>query len=370
MGTCMSIEDFFTKPTVKDVCLFRDVDKSICHCSERQQTEWCNLSNEDLVFSNDSFRSILEEDGHDPFRFYEAELHTYPTKFMTKKIAVLFANEFEVDICWFSLKLHEPAKNEVFVKDYTDDILMYDRKLNKYFAFESFNAKGRSQCYVKADAKYIEDDVAGKVIYVIMFPDMLSLHKDSLSSAFLKKLIECGEQCGYDYIANGKTVFKDSLEFTVSFESKRQESEIEIEDKLYHVAPMQAKDKILKFGLNPHGEDYNGILQRRITKRKNGNNVRMHPYRVYLFNGLNLWAIKSFLSQLKLERKYNDKHLQKLKDANEFALFEIDRKKISHLKLYRDNNFESANPCKPIALYTYTNIPPSAIAFKQSLDNE
>lgn len=314
-----------------------------------------------MVFSSDSLRSILEEDCHDPFRFYEAEIYTYPTKFLTKDIVKLFANEFNVDAYWFSLKLHERDKGETFVKDYKDDLFKYDTKLDKVFAFESFDDGCKTRCYLKVDVKYVEDDVAGKIIYVICFPDVSCLHKkQQLSSVFIKKLIESGNRFGYDYIAYSSSSHNNELVFYVSYESKRQESEIKVEDKLYHVAPLRAKDKILKFGLNPHGTD---------DSSAENTMKRRHSYRVYLFNGFDMWAIKSFLMQLKSETKNrNDIFLQKLKNEQDsFCVFEVDRNKISHLKLYRDNNFESKDSHHPTALYTYTNIPPNALKFKTEL---
>lgn len=238
------------------------------------------------MHSSDSLRSVLEEDGHDPFRFYEAEICTYPTKFLTKDIAKLFVHEFKIDVCWLSLQLHERGDGEVFVPNYRDSILEYDSKTSKFSKFDgSFDCNGRSACYIKADVKYVEGDVAGKIVYAICFPDKDAVH---LSPGFIKKLIESGDRFGYDYIAY--TVVNGIAETLVhvSFESKRQDSEIEIEDKLYHVAPSRLKDKILKFGLTPHGTDYKTV--------KDGNKMH-HPHRVYLFNGLDIWAMKSFLAQ-------------------------------------------------------------------------
>lgn len=354
---------FFANASIRDVCDFCMYDDSIARCASRQEEELCNHAKEDVAFSNDSLRAVLDEDGHDSFRFYEAEICTYPTKFLTKQVSKLFADEFKVDMCWFSLGMHEQKAGETLVHGYERELMQYDRKLGKFITFEKFDAKNHSQCLVKPNVKYVEGEVAGKVIYVICFPYAGVLSKESMSMSLIKKLIECGDKYGYDYIASTKHVQDDMLEFHVSYESKMQESDIVISSKLYHVAKLRAKSKILKQGLNPHGTDYENMMKSRIAKRKSGKDIRLHPYRVYLFNGLDMWAITSFVKQKHYEstRIHGD-------ECERYCLLEIDRHKVPHLKLYRDNNFESNDPKKPIALYTYTNIPPDAISFLKELD--
>lgn len=135
----------------------------------------------------------------------------------------------------------------------------------------------------------------------------------------------------------------------VLFESKMQEAEISIEDDLWHIAPFSAKDKILKNGLVPKSKTF-----------MSGEKVN-HSDRVYLFNGYDKNAINGFLSQLQKNSFKYDPLKKQLADERKYVLLKIDRRKIPNLKLYRDNNFMSKDPCHPTAVYTYSCIPASAI---------
>jgi len=101
-------------------------------------------------------------------------------------------------------------------------------------------------------------------------------------------LINCGQRLGYDYIAQSTQYdSKHSMLLCfVLFESKMQEADIEIEDNLWHIAPLSAKDKILKDGLVPKSKTF--------MSREKVN----HSDRVYLFNGYNKETFDRFLSQL------------------------------------------------------------------------
>ena len=118
---------------------------------------------------------------------------------------------------------------------------------------------------------------------------------------------------------------------------------------MYHITPISTVDKILKFGLSPKSKTY-------IAGEK-----ACHSDRVYLFNGFDRDAISKFAAQLGKQSSQYDKLKKLLLQTNDYALLKIDKRKVPNLKLYRDNNFKSKDPKKPIALYTYSNIPPNAI---------
>ena len=333
---------------------FALINESIEKCANLQIEEHSNFFKEDVIYAKYSLKNVLFEDGYELNALNDAEIMTYPTKFLTKSLAKFFVDEFHRDICWFSLKLtsFSNSKGDVFVANYKDDILQYDAKTKKYLAFETFDIEDKSQCWIKADALNVEDDVAGRIKYCIFLPNTTSLQKNAISQNFVKKMIEIGNQYGYDFIAYSRHETNNGLCFYVAYESRLQKSNITINDKLYHLAPLNKKDKILKNGLAP---------------KSNTPNIR-HRDKIYLFNCYDLYVFVSFLRQIQHMSTIYDKNTKMLKQSKDFALFEIDRNKLHNdIKLYRDNNFESKDPKNPIALYTYSNIPPNAISFKDTI---
>ena len=315
------------------------VSNSIDRCAYAQVEEHSNLLKEDISYASNSLRSILLEDGYD-------------TKFLTKSLAKLFTDEFDRDLCWFSLKLSSPSNGEIFVANYKDDILQYDANTRKYLAFEEFDAKDKSQCWIKSNASYVEDDVAGRIRYHVFFPDARQLPNVKISHSFVKSLIEVGDRYGYDFIAYSRYEVDDGVCVFVSYESRLQKNNIVISDLLYHLAHLSVKNKILKNGLVP----------------KSSTPSIRHRDKVYLFNCYDMHMFMSFLKQIQHTSKTYDANTRSLKTSKDFAIFEIDRRNIHNdIKLYRDNNFESKDPSKPIALYTYSNIPPDAISFKDCI---
>ena len=51
-------------------------------------------------------------------------------------------------------------------------------------------------------------------------------------------------------------------------------------------------------------------------------------------------------------------------------MFKIEHSRIRDLKLFRDNNILNTDPSDPIAVYTYDNIPPSAIELVKTFTRE
>ena len=68
-----------------------------------------------------------------------------------------------------------------------------------------------------------------------------------------------------------------------------------------------------------------------------------------------------FARQLEKQSSQYDKLKKLLLQTKDYALLKIDKRKVPNLKLYRDNNFQAKDVKHPIALYTYSNIPPNAI---------
>lgn len=352
----MDINDFFRNSySSHSLEMFKlDYSGVVRRCAESQVIDFANLSKDDLVYSFNSYRNCMLREGIETDLLNDAELKTYPTRYLVKALAKICALAFNLDNCVFSTRMY--TEDKPVVDDYEFDIMTYDTKLGKYVSCSSSNEVDNSRCcYMKMMVKNVEGDIAGRVTIVICFPNTNIFNFNKVSSRFVEDLINAGDRFGYNYIAHSVDDNKYSICLRISYESKMQESNFTIDRKLYHVAPMSSRDKILKRGLVPHE-----------VNAKNGSKIA-HPHRVYLFNGLDMWAIMSFLRQAKKTSKSYDRSLSKIKNSSDFALFEIDRDKISDLKLYRDNNFESKDLSNPTALYTYSNIPPSAISFKQEM---
>jgi len=316
------------------------------------------------VYSSDSSRAIRRALDGNAVYLADAEIKTYPSRYLAKRIAKIIADCLGMDFCVFSTKFYEP---DVKICSFANDLMVYDAAAKKSFAYDDIKIDSPKCCYLKMQAMNVKDDAAGRLHIVVMFPSR-SLVDDVLSVDVLKKMIEAGDSFGYDYIAYSPSRSRESISFVISFEAKWQEDDIEVEDKLYHVAPLSSKDKILKYGLNPHGDDRQSINKKlEASKTVHSMSNIIHPHRVYLFNGLDIYRIKSFLRQAGKMSKTYDKSLGQLVMSKDFCLIEVDRDKIKHLKLYRDNNFENNSSDKPAALYTYSNIPPDALKFKTVL---
>ena len=333
-------------------------------CAAAQVLDYADLAEDDLVFSSDSLRAMRKASDGDAVYLVDAEIKTYPSRYLAKRIAKIMADGLGMDFCVFSAKFYEPKAT---ICSFANDLMVYDAAARKSFAYDDIKIDSPRCCYLKMQAMNVKDDVAGRLHIVVMFPSR-DLVDDVLSVDVLKKMIEAGDSLGYDYIAYSPSRSRESISFIISFEAKWQEDDIEIEDKLYHVAQLSSKDKILKHGLNPHGDDRQSIEKKlEASKTVHGMSNIIHPHRVYLFNGLDMPVIKSFLRQAGRMSKTYDKGLRQLVMSKDFCLIEVDRDKLKHLKLYRDNNFENNGSCKPIALYTYSNIPPDALKLKTIL---
>ena len=68
----------------------------------------------------------------------------------------------------------------------------------------------------------------------------------------IPSFVDDGMHYGYDYIAHNidKKSLPDKVVMSMSFEAHSQESRhFEVNGKLYHIAPVSSKPKILKNGL-------------------------------------------------------------------------------------------------------------------------
>jgi hypothetical protein len=123
--------------------------------------------------------------------------------------------------------------------------------------------------------------------------------------------------------------FYDDYLSKIRFEAKFDEEVVEnIPSILYHIAPTQNVDKILKIGLVP----------------KSRSKASYHPERVYL--GKTIEGVEKLATQMSL--RTGDKN---------FTILKIDTKMVpgGYLNLYTDPNYLKE------AYYTLNNIPPQAI---------
>ena len=321
--------------------LYRPYARARDFCNQLQVDDHSDLISEDLVWASTSLLEAIREKESNVVYFSEAELKTYPTKLLTKEVAKSVCVGFGFQRCVFDTSL---TRGQIFRQGST---FIYDASSKRCIEWECSD-RDSFPCIVQAFPENVENQVAGAIGYRLILEDEKTIPQDLVND-----LIEVGDHLGYDYVAYSTKKEKDCWFFHVKFEAKFQKNEtIQIEDKLYHLSRLSKKDDILRYGLQPRSATFiHGIKAR-------------HQDRVYLFNGYDKEAIQGFANQVSKEDKVFNKKTQQFDDVETvYAIFEIDRKKIPELKLYRDNMYSSNNPKHPLALYTYSNIPPQAIKF-------
>lgn len=298
----------------------------------------------------------------------EAEIKTYPTD--------KFTQQFIKDIC--SIFGYERCICNGTVSD-DSEILRYDGKhifIDEYHdnPFEIHSVEDmKAIAMIKPTYDYIENNIAGTVWYDVQLNSLdydtipsknkkfvdVNLAKNMLTSNKLSMLIQHAYTYGYSYVQHSiHTMNSATPVFSIGFEAKFHDVEFLLNDKLYHLAPMSLKDKILKTGISPKSKSFN-----------NGTQLN-HPDRVYMFNLYDKSIFATFVSLHDKKSKIFDKSNRILFQTNEFALFEIDfqmLKKRKDIQIYRDDMFQSYDDKKPTAVFTYSNIPPDVISFKEKL---
>ena len=327
-----------------DPIIFRVSRPAIDVCSTIQHLDHANLKNENIVYSSGSLLECIRQHESSIQFFSEAEIATYPTRFLSQELARFLCQWFTISSCLIQNNL---ANSRVLVRGKAK---IYDLKSDHFLEWQP----GDRVAKVLGMQLYnVEEDIAGAVSYYFD----LGSTKPILTTQQLKKLIELGDRYGYDYVSHdiqggeidSKTQKLYSYVLFIKYEARYLDAAFEVEDKLYHISPLSKRDDILKYGLQPRSKTFMG-----------GYSVK-HKDRIYLFNGYAKDAMQSFVNKIeKQEYSHKDK---KMVDVQEFALFVIDRKKIPSLKLYQDNIFQLDDPKHPLALYTYSNIPPQAIKF-------
>lgn len=318
-----------------------DVDIFKRCASEQCIIENIDLNKEKLIYTDNSIKTYFQKYESDMCFLSEAVFKTYPTEKLSKFVVKLLTNEFKEfgDKCLFTIDLDSPKEKLVYnttekaIYEYDN----YDKQINDINMF--FNCSG----------EYIEGNVAGNIVYIFTLNHSSAPIK--FDAQLIEKLIDAGQKYGYDYVTYSITKLPPGIQYEIMFESKYQKNDIEIADKLYHVAPYSLKDKILKYGLSPKSNSIN-----------NGTKLN-HSDRVYLYNGYDEDKIMRFLYANGKESKHFNKLYKNILAEKHFALFEINKSKISHITFFRDNMYSTKDKNKPIAIYTYDNIPPIAINF-------
>ena len=153
---------------------------------------------------------------------------------------------------------------------------------------------------------------------------------------FIGEMMKAGSLCGYDYVSHWVDMmsYSDMDVVQAVFEARRTEP-VDVPEYLYHMAPTSVKDRILKYGIVPK------------SKSKNHMSRLEHPDRVYLFTDYD-------------ERVFSNYEYAWGK-GRDYSVFRVDRKAVPGLRLYRDGMVKSERNGFPLAVYTYQNVPPSAV---------
>ena len=334
----------YKKGISTDNIMYRAYDDALLECAQSQIDDHANLVIEDLVWSSKSLCECKIKSEHGIVFMQEALLKTYPTKMLTKIVVRSMCKHLDIQRCLVSFSLQSTK----LAND--SQLMIYDMGIKKFIEWEPSDGLDYT-VMVKCSCKNVEEDVAGRIVYKL---GMKTDDRQRDVNRFIystQELIECGQKLGYDYIAQS-TQYDESHKILicyVAYEAKFQDANIEIEDDLYHIAPVSTVEKILKFGISPKSKTF-----------MNGEKVN-HSDRVYLFNGFNKDAFNRFIVQLEKMSSHYDKLKKLLLQTKEYALLKVDKRKALGLKQYRDNNFQSKDIKHPTALYTYSNIPLNAI---------
>lgn len=143
----------------------------------------------------------------------------------------------------------------------------------------------------------------------------------------------------FDVKHNGK-ILSWVKNVVLFFEARFRESQFKLNKFLYHAAPENKKAKIMMHGLIA----------------KSSSSLFDYPGRVYMFNTDDMSKIANYaLESGKKSTTGKDAH------SDDWILVQVDPSLISNLKLYVDTNDESTDMSNPNAVFTYQDIPCSAI---------
>lgn len=138
----------------------------------------------------------------------------------------------------------------------------------------------------------------------------------------------------YNYSEDVVKYFQNRKNIKIAFEPKYNQEVVPTTTTLYHATPDYSLDKIQFEGLSPK------------TKSK----LSTHPGRIYLLEGFT----EEYTSQDLARTLHRTDRRRSL--IEEMVILEVDVKKLTNHTFYRDPNFFLAS-----AVWTYDNIPPSAI---------
>lgn len=176
-----------------------------------------------------------------------------------------------------------------------------------------------------------DNTIYGKIVFMIPF-DYLNKEIDDI-------LKQCFNLCGY-YLG---AFFKQSddldnpclvYQFEPKYQTNKENSTFS--RYLFHATTANAAKKILKHGFCPSNR---------------GKKVFNYDARCYFFTVYNKSLFDSFMEQSEKENKINSHS-----SNNDFKVITIDIEKCGDVTFFTDPNFDYN-----IAVYTYENIPPSAI---------
>ena len=301
--------------------------------------------NEALVFNLNSLKKNISKYEPDIVYLEEGEIKTYPTDVLTRSLIKRFNEKFNVNVI---LKRTLDGKVLLSRKDRTvEEISLSDAKS---FFFDNLS----DTVLIMPVYANVEDNISGFVTYNIVFPKDYA-NKVEKVKGLLKWFTYFAYTMGYDY--SSFQTFDSENAVKLSFETKFQNSNIQIYN-LFHIAPKNMTNKILKNGLTSSKDE--------TTKEVSGRKISIHHSpRVYLFNVEDEDDIKDvamrFISQIGKKSKRWDKNLKELVMSDDFSIFRVHVDKLRDLKLYRDNSTSTRDPKNPIAVYTYSTIPPNAL---------
>lgn len=176
---------------------------------------------------------------------------------------------------------------------------------------------------------------------------IISIYLDDLSSELDSLLINSFRTCGYHLGATFNRVDGNGMSCVVyQFEPMFQTNMANptIGKYLYHVTTENAARKILKYGMSPSNRTKNGF---KYTNRN-------YFFTIYDEDLFEEYMIEAKKINIKGKNKFN----------YDFKVLTIDTDKTQNLELYTDPNFGNK-----IAVFTYNNIPPTAIVRCDDLPN-
>lgn len=196
---------------------------------------------------------------------------------------------------------------------------------------------------------------AGYGVHVNYSSNRISLTFDTLEKDYLYKVNKVMDSFGWfpAYIDNkngGKysdkiSNFIGKHEISIDYEAKYDTEFKLINQYIYHLTPDLKWPKVKHFGLTP----------------KSQSKLSDHPGRIYFMENIN--DLEEYGGDLTdISFTLLDKYPHKDK-VQEMYLLKIDTDKLKNITFFEDNNFFMGN-----AIWTYQNIPPSAISIDRKIN--